>query len=197
MEKIEFTATVKFGDTVIDEIKVMPLTFAEMGKLWRQAGNAKSRAEVALQRSRIMHQTHFMAAGKRVLPNEAQLSQLPASVAKAIIPALDNGQGVAGKLLNDGDGATSPILYQLGSPIGMKNGKGEDVSITELEFMASTYGEIEDVLCAENDIAKTLELFKRIAKPVGGSLQTLPGWALDKITTADGVTVMNLILSRF
>ena len=43
----------------------------------------------------------------------------------------------------------SSIVYQLGTPIPVT---GKD-PITELEFLASTYGDIEDVMSANDSIA--------------------------------------------
>ena len=197
MQKIEFSVDVKFGDAVIDSIEVEPLGFLALGKLWRRAEAQDSKAEVALQRERILHQAHFMAAGKRVTPDAAQLGQLPFAVAKAILAELDHGQGKPGKVLGDGDGITAPVLYQLGAPVEMKNSKGDVVQITELEFQAATYGEVEDVLAAGNEIDKAIALLSGVAAPVQGNLTRLPGWALDRITTADGLAIMRKVLPRF
>lgn len=198
MYKLEYTATVKLGEATIDEILIAPLTFMEMTRLWKKAAAAKSKPELALQRARIMHQTHFMSVGVRQTLTDEQLHKLPITVAKGILAHLDDEQGKAGKLIGDGDGATTSIIYELGTPIGMKNSKGEDVTITELEFHAETYGDIEDVLAADSDMSKTVELLKRTAKPVGvPSLQAIPGWALDRFTIADGVTIMLTVLPRF
>jgi hypothetical protein len=197
MEKIEFEHEVKIGETVIDTITVHPLTFVEMCDLWMTAVSSKLKPQTALQRARIAYQTHFESGGKRIQIDDTSLARLPIPVAKSIIAALDIGQGTAGTVANDGDGVTSSVIYDLGTPIGMKTSKGEDQTIKSLEFQASTYGEVEDILAADNDMQRTLELIRRLARPVGSKLTQLPAWAVDKLTVADGVTIMLKVLPRF
>lgn len=198
MEKIEFTASFQIAEKDVTEIKVNPLTFLELGQLWDQIGVGSAKAEVALQRARIKHQAHFMNGSERLIPSPEDLHKMPFPVAKAIIDALGHGQGLPGKVIGNGDGATAPILYKLGTPIEMKDGTGKARVIEELEFMASTYGELEDVFAAENEVARALALLTAIAVPVGvDGLTRLPGWAIDRITVADGVTIMKQVSNRF
>lgn len=198
MEKITFTEEVKFGDKLVSEINIEPLTFVGLSEVWAKAATMAGKPQVTTQRARILRQTHFMVNGERYVPDAGELMQLPRLVAKQIIDMLDLQQGVAGQRLNDGDGATTSVLYKLGTPIEIKGSDGKVQSITELEFKASTYGEVEDILAAENEIAQTMELLRRIAKPATGpQLMALPSWALDRITVADGVTIMREILPRF
>lgn len=198
MKTIPFDTEVLVGTEAVTTINVMPITFVEFGSIWRNIDEKKSKASV--QRGRIKHQVHFLLAdGKRVEPNDQDIRKLPISVAKLIIDALDEGQGEAGKLLStDANGITVPIHYKLGTPIQMTSTtKGVQV-ISELEFKASVYGDIEDVLAADNSIEQTIELLRKVAKPVEvPSLTALPGWAVDRITIADGVTISNNVLPRF
>lgn len=195
--KVEFTQTVKFGDAVIDEIVIHGLAFVVLTGMWTVMAGAKKPVAV-LQRERIKKQVHFMSGGKRIFPDAAQIGQLPAAVARNIISNLEVDQGPAGKVIHEGDGMSTPILYQLGTPIEMKDSKGVSTSIKELEFIATTYAELEDVLCGENDMVQALELLKTVAAPVGVSgLMRLPGWALDKVTVADGVSIMQKVLPSF
>jgi len=194
---IELDQELHFGDTPVDRIEVHSLSFSELTKLWEDLETSKEKPEVALQRARIRYQTHFLSSGKRVHPTADQLSQLPAAIARKIVAALPEGQGPVGEIIGDGDGATAPVIYKLGTPIAMKGKDGNEIRIEELEFMASTYGEIEDILAAETEVLRTLALLA-VAKPIGApGLTVLPQWAVDRISLSDGVTIMRDVASRF
>lgn len=197
MQPIEFNTEVKLGDKVVDAISVAHLTFSQFAAVWKRAASAKGKPEAALQRERILHQTHFMSGGERVVPDLSQLSTLPATVAKAIINNLDADEGPAGKVISEGDGIATPIVVKLGSPIKVKDGKGVESELAELEFMASTYGELEDVLSSVDEIGKAMALLTNIASPVGSNLPRLPGFALDRITLADGLMIMRKVCPSF
>lgn len=200
MTKIEFTLPVQFGETPITEINVVPLTYAVLSALWNSVANeirGKDESPTKhLQRKRIAHQVHFMAGDKRVLPNAANIGQLPIPVARAIIEALDIGEGIAGSLLNDGDGVQTPVHYKMGNPIDVEGG-GKKAQISELEFKAVVFADIEDVLAVDGEVPQALELIRRVAKPVDSTLLTLPSWAVDRISVADGVTIAKIVLPRF
>lgn len=197
MKNIEFTTEVKFGDTQITKIDVAPLTFIDFAKLWKKV-SVSSKPEAALQRARIEHQVHFSDGKKRIAPNQENIGSLHLSVVRQILDSLDEGQGEMGKVIsNAGDGVTTPILYQLGTPIKLKSGK-DNRAITELEFQATTYSEVEDVLAATSDVEKTETLLRTVATPVGvEGLLRLPEWAMEQITMADGVGVMQGVSPAF
>jgi hypothetical protein len=66
-----------------------------------------------------------------------------------------------------------------------------------LEFLAKTYGDIEDVLSAGDGINQAAVLLATVAKPLGTSLTVLPSWALAQISIADGFAIMREVLPRF
>lgn len=197
MHKIEFTDKVLVGGKEVSSIEVAPLTFVELVNLWDRITDTR-KPEAALQRARIMHQTRFSVGKEVVQAGPEDLTVLPYPVAKSIIDALNIGQGKeGGKVDGSGNGMTSPALYKLGTPIELVSGsEKEPVVITELEFSAGSYGEMEDVLAADSEMHKALELI-RICTPVGTNLSRLPGWAVDRITVADGVGVMQNINTDF
>ena len=199
MKKIEFSTPLSIGEKVIDEINILPLHFADLVKTWAKAERtAGDKPEAAIQRERIKHQVHFMSGKERVVPDDAQIRLIPIGIARLVIDSLDIGQGEIGKLLHAGDGITDPVLYKLGTPIEMKSGDKGVIKISELEFKATTYGELEDFLAAGSDSLRAMELLKTVAKPVEiESLMRLPGWALDKITAADGIGIIREVLPRF
>jgi hypothetical protein len=101
---------------------------------------------------------------------------------------------VPGKIVRDGDGIDKAIVYELGTPISVGQGKPP---IKELEFQASTYGDVEDVLAVDAPIQQAAVLISTVAKPLGTSLSLLPSWAVNLVTVADGVTISNHVLPRF
>jgi hypothetical protein len=84
--------------------------------------------------------------------------------------------------------------FQLGKPIPTDKG-----NITELEFQASTLGDIEEVLYRSNGNAQALALIRSVASPLGQetTLMSMPDWAVDAISIADGVTIREQVLPRF
>lgn len=199
MHKIEITKAVKIGDVDIESIEVHPLKFVDLAALWRKAANPPKgvKPETALQRERIKKQAKFIAKDAEVPLTDDALQKLPLIIARDIIDALELGAGTVGEVLNDGDGVTKAVIYKLGSPFAMKDGKGTSTKIEELEFLAETYGDVEDVLSADNDMAAALELVRRVAKPLGTSMLVMPSWAVDALTVADGLGIMRNVLSRF
>lgn len=205
MTKIEFSETLQFGEKLITAISVSPLTFVSLvetnTKVSAEArGKTTLDFQVVLQRRRIQFQTAFMAGVERVVPTDANIAAMPLPVARSIINALDIGEGVAGKIVHSGDAVGSPVLYKLGTPITMLINKQEQ-KITELEFKAASYGEMERVLAAGSagdELGQALEFIRTIASPVElESAKILPSWAVDRITVADGVTIMREVLPSF
>jgi hypothetical protein len=63
--------------------------------------------------------------------------------------------------------------------------------------MAKTFGEVERVLGEPIQQLQCVTLLRTVAKPVGVSLLTMPTWAVDQITMADGMMIMDKILPSF
>ena len=193
MLKLEFTEEVKIADKAITAIQVEPLTFMKLVGVYDKLINPSNKA---VQRQRILTQAHFMAGTERVVPTHEETNKIHFKVMKQIIDNLDNDQGVSGKVIDEKTaGISSPLVYKLGTPIEVNDGR----KIIELEFQASTYGEVEDILAAENDLAKTRMMLETLAVPLGEeiTLQRLPGFAVDMITVADGVTIMRKVAPAF
>lgn len=196
MQEVSLTTDLKIGDDVIDSVSVKSITFMEFCDLWGRAGR-QPKTDSAIQRLRVQHQAIFKSGDKRIVPDDQQTRMLPLQLFKEILSKLDHDQGTAGKIIGDGDGSSKPILYKLGTPIGMSSGN-VDASIIELEFQAKTYGDVEDILACDTDMSKTVELLRTLAVPVGTpSLMRLPAFALDRITVADGIQIMFHITPRF
>src|SRR5262245_32393570 len=179
MSRIEVNFQV--GDKVIDAVNIKPLTFAQFSDFIgvAQGMKAPSTFEGRLRRVRMQRQVDYLTANKPIALEVDELLKMPVAAAIKISGKLDSDEGTAGKIIRDGDGVSTAIGYELGNPIPLANGKGE---IKELEFLAQTYGDIEDVLAAGDQMSQTLALLKTVAKPVHQSLTSLPSWAIEKIS---------------
>jgi hypothetical protein len=199
MKTIEFTQAVTIAGKAITSISVHQMTFVDLASAVKEAQAVKGvNFDSALQRQRMILQTHFMAGTERVIPEQQDVMKLPASVARAIIAELDDGLVAGdGKILSEGDGSVTPIHIRLGDPIKLKDGKGKASEIAELEFLAPTYGDIEDVLAATDDISKAFMLLEKVASPVGFSLPRIPSGAISQISMADGLMIMRKVLPLF
>lgn len=196
MHPIQFTESINIDDKSVTSITVRPLSFIEFSQLWASVGTG-AKVEVRLQRARMLQQTIFKAGDEELNANEVTISSLPIAVGKSILAALDIGQGKMGEIIQDGDGVTEPILMKLGTPIEMDK-SGKTITISELEFQATMFCQIEDALAAGNDVDKALSLLESIATPVGvDNMTNLPHWVIGKITTADGVLIMQKVLPAF
>lgn len=197
MQEIDFKTPVAIGEESAVKVRVAPLKFKRFVDITRatlQERKGKQKLEPLMLRARIRAQCTFVtSAGKTILISQEQLTALPVPAAKAIVAALPEDEGETGELLNDGNGIDSPIHYRLGSPIKGANGK----KIEEIEILCKTFGDLEDVLAGDQPLYQTLDLLAAVAKPVDGSMLALPSWALDEITLADGMFILNNVLPRF
>jgi len=184
------------GDTIIDGAVVRPLTFAGFVECVTaaQAMTQPKIFEARLRRLRMLRQVTYYTGNAVVQMSSENVLKLPIPAARAIASHLDDDEGVAGKIVRDGDGIDKAVVYELGTPIPLGQGKG---AIKELEFQASTYGDIEDVMAVDLSILQTKMLIETIAKPLGTSLSLLPSWAINLITIADGVMISQNVLPRF
>lgn len=188
------------GEKVVDAVIVKGITYSQFVAIAHSAQVMTNPATIEgrLMRARMVQQVDYFKEGKPVALSIEELLKMPFPVARKIQGMFDDNIQKRGKIVGEGDqvgdGITSPIRYELGTPIELADGKG---SIRELEFMATTYGELEDVISGTDPLEQTLSLIKSIAKPVHDTLQTLPSWGVEKISTADGFTIAELILPRF
>lgn len=185
----------------IAKIEVNSIGFEKLTELAIRAAsqvNADTTGAVATQRNRMIDQSVFLTEkGEKIKLTDLGLLTLPIKIARAIIAALPEGQGEPGKITLEGDGISTPIIYTLGTPIQLVGTKeGEEDKITELEFIAKTYGDLEKVMMEDHPAAQALAMIK-MAKPTVGSLMSLPSWAISQISIADGVTILNTVVPRF
>jgi hypothetical protein len=186
----------QLGDTLIDSVVIKPLTFSSFvdGILAAQITTNGKSFEARLRRIRMVRQVSYYAGATLVQVKPEDILKMPIVASRAIIAHLDDDEGVAGKIIVDGDGIDKAIVYQLGTPISLGAGK---TPIKEIEFHAATYGDVEDVLAVDVQIQQALILMSTLGKPLGTSLSLLPTWAINTITVAGGITISREILPRF
>lgn len=189
---------------------VRPIGYAEMSRIATTAGReaAPGEANAVVRAKSIMARTKIVTDDGKTLDIEPLvLHMMPRPVATPLLRYINTEGDIPENataeeraammaatpaIISDGDGLTSPILVKLGSPIATGG-----QTISELEFSAKTYGDIEHVLAGSNDMEKTVALIKHVSKPVGLSLQALPSWGIDGIDIRDGFFIQNEILPRF
>lgn len=199
MKTIEFAAPFAVGEDMISKAEISRLSFGKFVGISRSVVAAlkpNQKMNVIMQRHRMMEQVALLsAAGKRVRMSELNVTQLPPIVGRDIAAGLFFDDDLPGELLSDSnaDGISVPIHYKLGTPIAAANGK----AIEELEFIAKSFGDIEEITAGEAELFQTYDLIATMAKPAGGTMLALPSWALDKISLADGIFIMNVVLPRF
>jgi hypothetical protein len=147
--------------------------------------------EGRLRRLRLARQVSYYVNGSTTPVGVDDVIEMPIPDARMLTTCLDDDEGEAGKIIREGDGISTSIVYELGTPIPVQ---GKD-PITELEFLAKTYGDIEDVMAAPDAINQTAMLIATLGKPPG--MLALPSWAISQITVADGVTIAKLVTPRF
>jgi hypothetical protein len=194
LEKIPISF--QLGENVIDGAVVRPMTFQAFSNIVTEAqGMKEPEAWLArMRRVRMAKQVQYYINGTVMPVGILDIPKLSIIDARSIIAKLDADEAPAGKIVRDGDGMDKAITYELGTPIPTGAGKPP---ITELEFHASTYGDVEDIMAADNGVLQTVMMIKKLGKPLGTSLTALPSWAIDVITISDGVFIMNEILPRF
>lgn len=210
--EIDITAPYQIAGKKATKFVVRSLGYAEMSRIATSAGREAKPGEAnALVRARsIMARTKVLTEdGKSHDIEPLMLHTLPRPVAKPLLNYINTEGDIPDdateeekariiatgpSIILDGDGLSEPVLFKLGTPISGTTGTS-DKAITELEFLAKTYGDVEMVLAGTNDMEKTVALIKYVAKPAG--MLALPSWGVDAIDIRDGFFIQNEILPRF
>jgi hypothetical protein len=184
------------GDKVIDGAVIKPLSLPAFVDcvLETRTMDSPNSFEAKLRRNRLLKQVVFYIGNAIVPVSVNDLLRMPIPVARQIIDKLDSADGPMGKIIRKGDGISEAIVFELGTPI--PGGQGKSM-IKELEFLAATYGDVEDIMAAGTGLQQALLLVQTIAKPLGSNLQTLPTWAISQISANDGLAISNEVLPFF
>lgn len=189
----------------VTKFVIQPIAFVDFVEIAVSAGSAKN-YRAALKSSLLRHRTKAVSEDGTHHEITAEiLHAMPRPVAMPLVKFFDTEGNISEdeseeqkaerlaktpKILTDGDGITSPVLIKLGTPI-----ESAGKSISELEFVAKTYGDVEAVLAETDDLSRTVALIKTLAKPVG--MLSLPSWAVGAVTIADGIFLEQNVLPRF
>lgn len=178
----------------VDRVEITPLTFVKFAEYATQARNGGGKFEVNLRRLRLMNSVRYADGDKTIQLTPVEVNQLPIPVARKLIKALDESDANhTGKIIREGDGISTAIGWELAEPIAI-SGKEP---LREIEFIAHTYGDIEEVFAQVDPLEQTMALLRTVAKPVYSGLVAMPSWAIDRISLADGVLISQQILPRF
>jgi hypothetical protein len=181
-------------DMIIDGAIVNTLSFQAFSDYVTEAQSMKKPKtfEGRLRRLRLAKQVVYYINGSTTPVLTDDIVEMPIPNARMLTEHLDEDEGKAGKIIKEGDGIEKSIIYEFGTPIPVGEGKEP---IRELEFIAKTYGDIEDVMSAPDSVQQTAMLIATVGKPPG--MLQLPSWALTRITVADGVTIAKLVTPIF
>lgn len=204
--KLEGKEQIAIGKQNIASIVVSAINFSQYSKCYDERSREMNKTlsdvlatKAFLRARRNLQVKAFDEKGAAVVLDTTLILQLPRSIFVRINDALDEDNGLPGEIISKGgDGLDIPIIYKLGSPFSFKSDDSEKI-IEELEFIAKTGGDIEEVLCGTTSIDQTISLIRCCATPIGGDsgLQTLPSWMLDNLTLADGIEIMQKVLPIF
>ena len=193
-EKIPIT--LQLGNKLLaDGAVVKPSTFSNFTEYLVESHELKEPKSVEgrLRRVRLAKQVTYYANGTVVPVSMLDVLQLSITSARTLVTQLDADSSKGGKVISSGDGVDKAIIYELGTPIPVQ---GKE-PITELEFAAKVYGDVEDVMSAADGFQQTLLMLTTLAKPLGGTLMALPSWAIAQISLSDGLTIMREVLPHF
>lgn len=184
------------GDKSVDAVVVKPLSFQGFVDVITEANllSPGKAFDARMRRIRMIKQVSYFNGTSMIPFTVEDVLKIPIPAARVIVAKLDDDDAKPGKIVRDGDGIDQAITFELGTPIPLGQGKQP---IRELEFLAKTYGDIEDVLAADNTIQQSAKLIETIGKPLGTSLSLLPSWALTQVTIADGLAISREVLPRF
>lgn len=184
------------GDRTIDSAVVKALSLSAFVDCVMETRNMNTPTsfEAKLRRNRLLRQVVFYIGNTVVQVSSADLLRMPIPVARTLIDKLDDANGPAGKITRKGDGISEAVVFELGTPVS--GGQGKPL-IRELEFLAQTYGDVEDIMAAGTGLQQALLLVTHIAKPLSGNLQKLPSWAVNQISAADGLAISGEVLPLF
>lgn len=214
----------KIGEAKVRKIKVRALNFVQFGAAVASAVRNQANAsgsgtaspadfrKVLLRERRRIQMTAHDAKGAQIDIDDLAMMAMPRPYGVRLTDMLDASEAKPGVVVKDkkgnvGDGLTTPMLYQMGTPIKLKSAaagqEAEPAAIVKLDFLAPTLGDVENVQAETIPLLQTLALIRDCATPIiqGGSstakLQRLPSWALDEITVTDGLMIMEHVLPVF
>lgn len=199
MKKLEIKPF-QLGESNITSVELKPISFSKMASVQNAVAPKGGKRVSAILRERMKVQI-ILKSGDKVIPlDDKNIAALPYRVGNELVYALVNsGEGDSdpvGEIITEGDGFDTPILYKLGTPIKFQGGK----EIIEIEFIARSFGDVEDIMGAifDGTYEATLALLDKVAVPLGiDTLKSLPSSAVEAVSLSDGIKIMTDILPVF
>lgn len=201
MKTVTFPTPFFVGDEAISGAEIANIGFGRFVAIARQVlptVKPGQKFNVLMQRHRLMEQvTLVTAGGKRMKLTEDQVLALPPMVGRDLVEDLFFIDDGVGELLSgsSADGVSVPFHYKLGTPIKGQGGK----DITEIEFIAKSFGDLEELTAETFELGQAYDLITKMGKPLGEgvTLLAMPSWAVDQVSLMDGLFIMNQVLPRF
>ncbi len=126
------------------------------------------------------------------------IPRLPPALGKALLSVADSAIGQGGKVIAEGDGVDTAIMFKLANPLRMTSSKSGAVEIDELEFQAKTFGALEGALSAATGYDQTLGIIRHCATaPQAPQLPALPEMLVAQISLSDGIAILRHVLPTF
>lgn len=187
--KIEFNkGELEIEGVGISHAEIGSITFKNFLSLSDRIASVESDArEAALTRLRMIEQVKlYTSDGGAIVLDDVKVLNLPIKVGLKLVRGLNASSVEPGKVINDGDGIEKPLLFKLGAPIKTKEGV-----IEELEFMAKTFGDVEDIVSEPSAFKRGYMLIQKASKPIatGYKLLRTSEAIAEKIVFEDGLAI--------
>lgn len=198
MEKVDLTKyNFTFNGQLIDHAIIKPILFKTFVDLIDQITAIQDNAEFEkkLARLRMIEQLKFVTNnGLELTLQQQDIPSLPIKVGMLLQAVVKEQSTPIGEVLMDGDGIQSPVLYKLGTAI-----KTNDGEISELEFQAKTYGDVEDILAETSGIRRAYKMITSISTPICNDLKMIrtPEKIAEQIQLIDGLAIAQTVAPRF
>lgn len=197
MKKIELAAyDFELGGKKVECAEVTNISYKQLVDMLERlsAAGAGSIAKLLARLTMVERVRLFDKAGAVVSFTADDVAALPVKVGIALSNAIDGDDRPTGKIINDGDGITAPLLFSLGTPVRV----GEK-EVQELEFMAKNYGQIEEVLAESTPVRQAYALILSASVPIGDGIKLLqtPESVAAQITMPDGMAIADQVVKLF
>lgn len=185
------------NDVEIVKFTAVDINFDQFCEIVETAVNDTSSTTIDVLMLRGRFEKQIQAHGKDSKVHSLDslsLMKLPSVYAIKLRTLLNDQSSAVGKILSKGDGITTPIHYELGTPLKLAG----DKEIKELEFISKLYGDIETVIVEPQALLQARELIKHCCLPVSDSdMIAMPDMLYKQISVTDGIMISTLVVPSF
>jgi len=196
--KLETNSPFKLEGKEIDHFLLRPIKFRKYCDIRRVSFISKEPSILMSRLLLIEYASAITSSGETIALDAKSILLIPRNYSKKIVSLMFSNIGVAGEVVQNSKNIDMAAIYKLGTPINVKSGETTN-QIIELEFIAKTYGDVEKVITEDDEVRQGLAFIESCASPLGSdlSLMSLPEWAVDEISLADGLAITNEVLPSF